>query len=88
MQGKPGDFLVAHPLLEDENFERSVVLLTQWDDHGASGLIVNRLSDYTLDSSLARRLAQLAALFRRSCGYRFAVLPSPTTRLDLKRGRP
>ncbi|MFZ9156052.1 MAG: YqgE/AlgH family protein [Schleiferiaceae bacterium] len=52
MQGKPGDFLVAHPLLEDENFERSVVLLTQWDEHGASGLIVNRLSDYTLDQAL------------------------------------
>ena len=52
MQGKPGDFLLAHPLLEDENFERSVVLLTQWDEDGASGLIINRLSDYTLDQAL------------------------------------
>ncbi len=52
MQGKPGDFLAAHPLLDDENFARSVVLLTQWDADGAAGLIVNRLSDYTLDQAL------------------------------------
>lgn len=52
MQGKPGDFLLAHPLLDDENFERSVVLLTQWDEEGAAGLIINRLSDYTLDQAL------------------------------------
>lgn len=52
MQPYPGSFLLAHPLLEDENFSRSVVLLTQVDESSSVGLIVNKLSDYNLSQAL------------------------------------
>ncbi|MFT4198548.1 MAG: YqgE/AlgH family protein [Pseudoxanthomonas sp.] len=40
--------LVAVPALHDPNFARSVTLVCQHDGDGAMGVMVNRLSDYTL----------------------------------------
>lgn len=37
-----GKLLVAKPFLDDENFERSVVLLCEYSQEGAFGLILNK----------------------------------------------
>jgi putative transcriptional regulator len=45
-------FLIAMPSLADPNFARGVTLICQHDEHGAMGLMVNRLSEYTLGEVL------------------------------------
>jgi putative transcriptional regulator len=45
-------FLIAMPSLADPNFARGVTLICQHDENGAMGLMVNRLSDYTLGEVL------------------------------------
>lgn len=44
--------LIALPSLADPNFSRSVTLICQHDGDGAMGLVVNRLSEYTLGEVL------------------------------------
>lgn len=41
-------FLIAMPSLDDPHFVRGVTLVCQHDEHGAMGLVVNHLSEYTL----------------------------------------
>lgn len=49
----PGRLLVASPILQDPNFQRSVVLLCEHDDEeGSMGVVINRPSTLTLDESL------------------------------------
>lgn len=36
-----GQVLLAHPLLEDENFHRGVILITEHDEEGTVGLMLN-----------------------------------------------
>lgn len=43
-----GKLLVARRGLPDPNFSRSVILLVQYDDEGAMGLIINRPTDVKL----------------------------------------
>lgn len=43
-----GRLLVAHPNLEGTLFERSVVYLYQDNDHGSAGVVLNRLTQYSL----------------------------------------
>lgn len=38
----PGDILISNPLLEDPNFERSVIYLTEHAEHGSLGFIINQ----------------------------------------------
>lgn len=45
-------FLIAMPDLKDPNFEKTVVLLTDYNDDGASGFIINRTSDIHLGSAI------------------------------------
>lgn len=45
-------FLIAMPALVDPNFARGVTLICQHDETGAMGLIINRLSDFTLGEVL------------------------------------
>ena len=46
-------FLVAMPQLQDPNFSKAVVLLCEYHDSGAMGLVINRLIDsLTFDSLL------------------------------------
>ena len=47
-------FLIAVPAMSDPNFSRGVTLLCQHNDDGAMGLIVNRLSSYTLGDILGQ----------------------------------
>jgi len=44
MQNMPqkGSFLIANPRLQDPNFNRTVVLICEYNEDGAFGLIVNR----------------------------------------------
>jgi putative transcriptional regulator len=45
-----GKLLVASPALTDPNFERTVVLLTEHNDEGAMGIVLNRPSDTSVGS--------------------------------------
>lgn len=44
--------LIAMPELEDPNFQKSVVLLTDYHETGASGFVINRPSDTTLGDAI------------------------------------
>jgi putative transcriptional regulator len=43
-----GSLLLAAPQLTDPNFERTVVLITEHEDEGAMGVVLNRPSDSTV----------------------------------------
>jgi putative transcriptional regulator len=53
-----GALLLAHPSLKDDNFKRTVVLLSAHDEKGAMGIVLNR--------PLGKRLGQLNAEFALS----------------------
>jgi len=42
-------FLVSMPQLNDDNFTRTVTLICQHDANGALGIVINRLSQHTLN---------------------------------------
>ena len=45
----PGDLLVAEPFLNDPNFERTVVLMCEHQNHkGSFGLVLNKTSAHTV----------------------------------------
>ena len=52
-----GTFLVASSRLIDPRFRESVVLITQQNEHGTAGLIVNRPSEITLASAFPHNSA-------------------------------
>ena len=47
-----GTLLIADPFLKDPNFMRTVVLLTEHEEQGSIGFVLNRLSRNTLDELL------------------------------------
>lgn len=44
-----GSFLVAEPMLGDPNFDRSVILLTEHNDKGSVGFVLNRPLELKLE---------------------------------------
>jgi putative transcriptional regulator len=54
-----GKLLVASPALVDPNFARGVVLITEHNDEGAMGIVLNRPSETDL-SEISPELAQIA----------------------------
>ena len=46
--------LIAMPAMDDPNFRHAVALLCQHDEGGAMGIVINRVSDYTLGELLAQ----------------------------------
>ena len=44
-----GSFLVAEPMLGDPNFERSVILLTEHNENGSVGFVLNRPLELNLE---------------------------------------
>jgi putative transcriptional regulator len=52
MDGLKGRLLVATPVLGDDNFDRSVVLLLEHADEGALGLVLNRPSGLDVEDPL------------------------------------
>ena len=51
-----GMFLVAAPALRDPNFAQTVVLLLEYDESGALGLVINRPTDASLHDVLVNPL--------------------------------
>lgn len=49
-----GHFLIAMPTMGDPQFTRGVTLLCQHNEDGAIGLLVNRMSDFSLGDVLAQ----------------------------------
>jgi putative transcriptional regulator len=45
-------FLIAMPAMDDPNFAQGVTLLCQHNEEGAMGLMINRLSEFTLGEVL------------------------------------
>lgn len=45
-------FLIAMPAMDDPNFAQGVTLLCQHNDEGAMGLMINRVSEFTLGEVL------------------------------------
>ncbi len=48
----PGDLLVAEPFMDDPNFKRTVVLITENDETGTLGLVLNRPSIFNVNEVL------------------------------------
>lgn len=49
---KKGDALIAEPFMEDPNFKRTVILLTEHDKDGSFGLVLNRPSIFSVNEML------------------------------------
>jgi len=49
MDSLRGQLLIASPVLEDPNFDRTVVLVTEHTDEGAMGLVLNRPATTAVD---------------------------------------
>lgn len=45
----PGILLIAEPFLKDPNFTRTVILLTEHQESGSLGFVLNKPLEYTLD---------------------------------------
>lgn len=43
-----GDLLISEPYLPDPNFERTVILLCEHDEHGSFGFVLNKRADASL----------------------------------------
>jgi putative transcriptional regulator len=54
-----GKLLIASPALVDPNFARTVVFITEHNDEGAMGIVLNRPSDTAVDSVVSE-LAEIA----------------------------
>jgi putative transcriptional regulator len=65
--GLAGKLLVALPVLVEDPFRRTVILLLDHDDGGALGLVINRPTDVPLAEALPRwgdRVVEPAVVFR------------------------
>ncbi len=40
---KPGDIIISSPALQDANFEKAVIVITEHNEKGASGFVVNKV---------------------------------------------
>jgi len=49
---KPGKILISDPFLEDTNFNRTIVLMTEHNDMGSFGFVLNNRIDISLDRVL------------------------------------
>ncbi len=54
VQTLAGQFLIAMPALTDPNFSRGVAMVCQHGEDGAIGLLINRLSEFSLGDVLAQ----------------------------------
>jgi putative transcriptional regulator len=54
-----GQLLIASPTLVDPNFARTVVFVTEHNDEGAMGIVLNRPSETSVDS-VVTELAEIA----------------------------
>jgi putative transcriptional regulator len=52
MDSLRGKLILAGPMLKDPNFDRTVVLITEHNDDGAMGLVLNRPSEATVGEAV------------------------------------
>lgn len=78
-----GNLLVASESLRDPNFARSVVLLLEYGEEGALGLIVNRPTDI----ETARAIPELSGSPRAPATLWLGGPVAPTTAMALARSR-
>jgi putative transcriptional regulator len=52
MDSLRGKLILAGPLLKDPNFDRTVVLITEHNEDGAMGLVLNRPSEATVGDAV------------------------------------
>lgn len=73
-----GKLLVAHPNLEGTMFEQSVIYLYQDNQYGSAGLVLNKVSDYSLDYIFNHKGLEIS-----SKGFVFAGGPLQTRSITL-----
>ena len=49
-----GNLIIASPTLEDPNFARTVILVTEHSDEGAMGVVLNRPSHAVVEEAATR----------------------------------
>lgn len=49
---KRGDILLAHPLISDDNFNKTVVIIADNQGESVTGFVLNKLSPFTLKDAL------------------------------------
>lgn len=49
---KRGDILLAHPLISDDDFKKSVILIADNQNHSVTGFMLNKISSFTLKDAL------------------------------------
>ena len=59
---KKGDLLISEPFLPDPNFERTVVLVCEHGDDGTFGLVLNKITDLTLNDVMDEEFSFLGKL--------------------------
>ena len=59
----PGILLIADPFLKDPNFSRTVILLTEHQESGSLGFVLNKPLDYTLDDLVPEAVGLTLPLF-------------------------
>lgn len=52
-----GDLLISEPFLNDPNFERTVILICEHNERGTFGLVLNKVTDLTLEDVLTEEVA-------------------------------
>lgn len=59
---KSGDFLISEPFLPDPNFERTVILVCEHNTEGTFGLVLNKITDLTLNDVMEENFEFLGKL--------------------------
>ena len=57
-----GDFLISEPFLPDPNFERTVILICENNEDGTFGLVLNKVTDLTLNDVMEENFSFLGKL--------------------------
>ncbi len=52
-----GDLLISEPFLSDPNFERTVILICEHNDQGTFGLVLNKITDLTMEDVLTEEVS-------------------------------
>lgn len=54
-----GKFLIATPVMDDEQFYKSVIYIHEYDEYGAMGFVINKTYEMTLEALLKRLKIQV-----------------------------
>ncbi|MGG9971858.1 YqgE/AlgH family protein [Ferruginibacter sp. SUN002] len=63
MNISPGTILISTPTVDDPNFEQVVILITEYNDKGASGFVINKLFSRKLNELIEFKHSKAFPLF-------------------------